>query len=63
MRRCIATGLSSAMHPARLRCESLTYINMPVEDPVVFWGAFAPCRTGASTLKNVNLFLHGPSGA
>ena len=24
------------MHPARLRCESLTYRDMPVEDPVVF---------------------------
>jgi hypothetical protein len=45
------------MHSARLRCESLKYLDKPVEDLVVFRGAFAPCQTDASTLKNVKLFL------
>jgi hypothetical protein len=28
------------MHPAWLRCESLKYLDNPVEDPVVYSGRF-----------------------
>jgi hypothetical protein len=28
------------MHPAWLRCESLKYLDRPVEDPIVFMGPF-----------------------
>jgi hypothetical protein len=40
------------VHPARLRCESLTYLDMPVENPVVFSGRFRTLPDGRlNTLK------------
>jgi hypothetical protein len=40
------------MHPARLRCESLTYLDMPALSRLA---GQAP-----QTLKNANLFLREP---
>jgi hypothetical protein len=42
----ITSHFYAQMHPARLRFETLTYLDM--------LKAFAPCRTGTSAPKNAN---------